>query len=475
MCHRGVSDDDSLINDPKMPKRLPPATSSFVRCILALTLFATACSNSSNAVFASDLRRNAIVKAVERVRPSVVNIHGHKTVSEIASRKVSDATRKVNGMGTGVIVDPRGYIITNHHVVDGVARIQVTMADQKTVIAKLVAKDPKIDLAIIKIPSEGTLPTIKIGTSRDLMTGESVIAIGNAYGYDHTVTVGIISALHRTVQVSEVQDYQNLIQTDASINPGNSGGPLLNIDGDLIGINVAVRVGAQGIGFALPVDEVMEIASKLLSIRHMESRWHGIQGISRISDQGHEFVVSNVKKDSPAGKSGLKAGDIVKRIGKTDVARALDVERALLGQTAGEEIDVIVRRDGQSFRAQMELASISRRTATDTKDRIWSLLGLRVEPMSTSQFRQLTSRYRGGLRVTAVRPGSPVASQGIHRNDILVGMHVWETVSLENLAYVINRKDLSELQPLKFYILRGRETLYGYLPITEKPPVTARR
>ena len=135
MCHRGVSDDDSLINDPKMPKRLPPATSSFVRCILALTLFATACSNSSNAVFASDLRRNAIVKAVERVRPSVVNIHGHKTVSEIASRKVSDATRKVNGMGTGVIVDPRGYIITNHHVVDGVARIQVTMADQKTVIA----------------------------------------------------------------------------------------------------------------------------------------------------------------------------------------------------------------------------------------------------------------------------------------------------------------------------------------------------
>ncbi len=192
----------------------------------------------------SELRRTPIVKAVANARYAVVNIHGHKTVgSNDAGR--GEAQREVNGMGTGVVIDRRGYILTNYHVVDGVAQIQVTNADGKTSAAQLVARDRATDLAVIKIPQDAKLKVIDIGTSSDLMVGEPVIAVGNAYGYNHSVTRGIVSALHRDVPVSETQQYFDLIQTDASINPGNSGGPLLNIDGQMIGLNVAVRVGRR--------------------------------------------------------------------------------------------------------------------------------------------------------------------------------------------------------------------------------------
>ena len=148
-------------------------------------------------------------------------------------------------MGTGVMIDPRGYILTNYHVVDGVREILVTMADGKKYIASLVARDLETDLAVIKISPRTKLPVIPLGTSSDLMPGETVIAVGNAFGYEDTVTRGIVSALHRAVQVSDAQYYDDLIQTDAPINPGNSGGPLLNIDGEMIGINVAVRAGSR--------------------------------------------------------------------------------------------------------------------------------------------------------------------------------------------------------------------------------------
>ena len=225
---------------------------------------------------ASSLRHSAIVKAVAAARPSVVNIQGHKTLPASPSAGDTDNPREVNGMGTGVVLDPRGYVLTNHHVVEGVREIKVTLFDGQSLIARLVAHDPVTDLAIIKVPLERPLPLIPIGTSRDLMEGEEVIAVGNAYGYEHTVTRGIISALHRTVQVTDTQTYADLIQTDASINPGNSGGPLLNIDGEMIGVNVAVRVGAQGIGFAIPVDKATEVAARLLSAERRGGLWHGI-------------------------------------------------------------------------------------------------------------------------------------------------------------------------------------------------------
>ena len=191
---------------------------------------------------ASDQRMTPIVKAVQNAKPAVVSIRGEKTV--LPGPQSGDAPRRVNGMGTGVVIDPRGYILTNFHVVDGVREIQVTTSEGKKYVASTVAHDAETDLALIKIIPGEKMNVIALGTSSDLMQGETVIAVGNAFGYDDTVTRGIVSALHRAVQINDAQFYDDLIQTDASINPGNSGGPLLNIDGEMIGVNVAVRAGA---------------------------------------------------------------------------------------------------------------------------------------------------------------------------------------------------------------------------------------
>jgi serine protease Do len=201
-------------------------------------------------------RVSPIVRAIQRAEAAVVSIQGNKVIAT-ASASGAGSKQEVNGMGTGVIIDRRGYIITNLHVVEDVGRIEVTLSDGSTAIAKLLNYDPSTDLALIKIPAVKELPTIQFGTSSDLMRGETVVAIGNPFGYQNTVTQGIVSALHRDIPVNGTQEYKDLIQTNADINPGNSGGPLLNLDGDVIGINVAVRVGAQGIGFAIPIDSAL--------------------------------------------------------------------------------------------------------------------------------------------------------------------------------------------------------------------------
>lgn len=413
------------------------------------------------------MRRDAVVKAVERVRPSVVNIHGEKTLAADERHAGAESARRVNGMGTGVIVDERGYILTNFHVVDGVRKIQITLADGRNFVARLVANDTVTDLAVIKINVEEELPVAHIGTSADLMLGEPVVAVGNAYGYENTVTRGIISALHRSVQVTEAQQYSDLIQTDASINPGNSGGPLVNIDGEMIGINVAVRAGALGIGFAIPIDKAMAVASELLCSRRLDRTWHGLAGNPAHSGKANGFLVASVAEESPASKGGLKPGDLVTAVGERPVARALDFERALLGKHSGEKVELTVERDQKPTQLTLVLADLPEPPEVgDDADPTWSTLGLRLEPIPPKEFQQYHSRYRGGLMVRSVRNESPAAKQGIREGDVLVGMHVWETVSLENVSYILNRPDFDSLEPVKFYILRGKETLYGHLSVS---------
>ncbi len=410
---------------------------------------------------ASALRRSAVVEAVSRARPSVVNIHGRKTLPvEYESRATSESGSQVNGMGTGIVIDEHGYIITNYHVVEGVSRIRVTMADESTAVAQLIANDPKTDLAIIKISLETPLPAIRIGTSEDLMPGETVVAVGNAYGYEHTVTLGIISALHRTVQVNDYQKYHDLIQTDASINPGNSGGPLLNIDGDMIGINVAVRVGAQGIGFAIPINEAMDVAAELMSAEQIAHVSHGARIKTLYELDSSRTVVDSVRKGSAAEKADLHSGDTIVRVGDRTVTRRLDFERALLDSHVGEEVEVEVQRDGETLQLSMVLAESPglRRKATDEA---WETVGLRLLPIGSSTFRKYRSRYRGGMKVVSVRPDSPAFQHGIRRGDILVGMHKWETISQDNISYILNSAEFKATQPFKFYILRGSDTLYG--------------
>jgi serine protease Do len=434
--------------------------------ILATLALSSAAPSASHAD-GSELRNSPIVKAVIAAAPSVVNIHGRKTVrAENASFGAGDTVRQVNGMGTGIVIDSRGYIITNYHVVEGVSNIQVSLHDERAAVARLVAHDPKTDLAIIKIDSKDKLPVIRFGTSCDLMRGEPVIAVGNAYGYEHTVTRGIISSLHRSVQVSDDQKYNDLIQTDASINPGNSGGPLMNIDGQVIGINVAVRVGAQGIGFAIPIDEALDVAARLMSIERLDQSTHGIVGKTLCEPDRRTFVVTSVKSDSTAAKSGLVPGDAITKIGERTIERALDVELALLGSKVDEEIAIEVLRDGQPAAASLAVSRVNRSQLKPAlADRIWTTLGMRLAPMDETVFKELGTRYRGGLQVIAVREGGPATQQGIKRGDVLVGMHVWETISLENVAYILEREDLAKLDPLTFYIVRGSDTLYGQLRV----------
>ena len=417
-------------------------------------LFVVAAAGMAGAV---EGRRTAIVKAIESTRDSVVNIHGQKFVPN-ADEEGAGELKRVNGMGTGVVVDARGYVVTNYHVVEGVRRIEVTLASGKTTSASLVSHDPRTDLAVIKVEHDGPLPVITIGTSSDLMIGETVLALGNAYGYEHTVTRGIVSALHRDVEVSRTQRYDDLIQTDASINPGNSGGPLLNIDGEMVGINVAVRAGAQGIGFAIPVDRVLEVVAALLTVERVDRTWHG--SVSR-SDGPRGVIVEAVHRQSPAETVGVKAGDVITQIGEVSVSRPLDIERGLLGHRAGDSVSVTVMRAGAEEKLDLSLAA--RRDAIPVDERCWADIGLRVESMPAAKVQRLQSRYRGGLMVSEVRAGGPADEQGIRVGDILVGLHVWETIAPDNISYILDKAEDEHLNPIKFYVLRGRETLFGHL------------
>jgi serine protease Do len=310
---------------------------------------------------------------------------------------------------------------------------------------------------------------IRIGTSIDLMPGETVVAVGNAFGYEHTVTQGIVSALHRSVQVSDTQSYEDLIQTDASINPGNSGGPLLNIDGEMIGINVAVRAGAQGIGFAIPIDKALGIATELLSTRRIDHTWHGLIVDLNPAAMIDGALLREVADSSPAAVVGLKAGDVIKSIASKPVKRVLDVERALLGTRPGSSVPVTIERDHETQTVDLVVAALPDRGPVQPTDRVWDVLGLKLDPVPQRQFQTYRSRYRGGLVVADVRADGPASKQGIRRGDVLVGMHIWETITLDNVNYVLDRPDFGQIEPVKFYILRGSETLYGHLSVARNP------
>ncbi len=297
------------------------------------------------------------------------------------------------------------------------------------------------------------------------MPVETVIAVGNAYGYEHTVTQGIISALHRSVQVSDYQKYHDLIQTDASINPGNSGGPLLNIDGEMIGINVAVRVGAQGIGFAIPINEALEVAADLLSTERTGRLAHGVIGETEYLDRDGRYVVRSVRSESAAEKAGLTSGDVIVSADGERISRRLDFERLMIGRKSGEEIELEVLRDGRLQSVSLVLNE-SQLTRPDATEMAWSQLGLRLNPISPSVFRGYHSRYRGGMKVVAVRAGGPASQHGLRRGDVLVGLHKWETISDENITYILNSSEFQTTQPFKFYILRDGETLYGHMQLT---------
>jgi serine protease Do len=403
-------------------------------------------------------RMSPIVRAIQRAEAAVVNIQGNKFVTT-ASTNGAGSKQEVNGMGTGVIIDPRGYIITNLHVVEDVSRIEVTLSDGSTAIAKLINYDPDTDLAMIKIPTSKDLPTIQFGTSADLMRGETVIAIGNPFGYQNTVTQGIISALHRDIPVNGTQEYKNLIQTNADINPGNSGGPLLNLDGDVIGINVAVRVGAQGIGFAIPIDSALEVMADLVASSRREPIEHGLDLI-RTYEAGTSKLSLRSANDDRSESRDFQVCDAIESVNGVPVSNRLELELALLEHRPGETVDLAILRGSTKTNLPLKLrpagSSLSEPAIAKL---VWDQIGIRVSPVPAQEVSSINEDYRGGLRITEVRPGSPAAKQRLTPGDIIVGIMEWQTVSLDNLQWILSSPHFKSASPAKYYVIRKRQQL----------------
>jgi serine protease Do len=383
---------------------------------------------------ADGARVTPIVRAIQRAEPAVVNIQGNKTVNADGVNSSESKGQTVNGMGTGVILDRRGYIVTNLHVVQDVSRIQVTLPDGTETRARLLKFDPVTDLALIKIDIAHDLPVIEVGSSDDLLRGETVIAIGNPYGYNDTVTVGIISALHRNVPVNGTQEYRDLIQTNADINPGNSGGPLVNIEGKMIGINVAVRVGAQGIGFAIPSNTALDVVADLVASIQEEDLSLGVE-LKSVKSNGQRYleVVS-----SENARLDINAGDRIVSVEGAPVQHRLDLEFALLGRRSGEGLEIGLVRGGRPVEAEVQLASASGRSSVS--DEIWERFGAFLESVPAATMSSLNSPYSGGLRVTKVKSGSIAAVRGLQVGDIIVGLMNRQTATTSDFHWVLKNE-----------------------------------
>jgi serine protease Do len=319
---------------------------------------------------------NAMVEVVAAVTPAVVNISTSRTVvhqdngiggffndpffrrffgDEFMREYSQPREEKRSSLGSGVIVDERGYILTNNHVIKDADEIKVTLQDKSEYTGKLIGTDPKTDLAVIKIEAKG-LPAIKWGDSDALRVGEMVIAVGSPYGLNQTVTSGIVSAKGRANV--RIADYEDFIQTDAAINPGNSGGPLINIRGELVGINTAIfstTGGYQGIGFSIPSNMVRQILDSLIAEGRVVRGWLGVTIQPVTKELAQQFgldnergtLVSDVVEDSPAEKSGLKRGDIMIKFDGKDIDSPTTLRNIVAATAPGSRVKVIVMRDGK--------------------------------------------------------------------------------------------------------------------------------
>jgi serine protease Do len=308
-------------------------------------------------------RKTPIVEAVRKTKDAIVTIKVDK--KGVNGRKETVAT--------GVIVDERGYVVTNRHVIAAAEQIKLFLADGTELAAEVLVEDGEHDLAVLKIKHDKKLQALSFGPSSDLMIGETVIAIGHPFGYKNTVSTGIISALDREINMPAGETLTGLIQINASINPGNSGGPLLNIIGELIGINVALREGAQGIAFALPSDTVLQVLCKHLSAAKLSGVHHGLvckEDVKAEGDHRQRVIVDEVARETPAAQAGLKRGDAILCVAERTVVNRLDVERALWDCKPGAKVDVTILRQGKEKVVTLVLdAQIDGGKATTSKKR----------------------------------------------------------------------------------------------------------
>jgi len=420
----------------------------------------------------------------EKMKPSVVNISTSKTVrsgrgnqfrspfdryfggDDFFERFFGDVPRreyKQRSLGSGFIISHDGYIFTNNHVVEQADKILVKLSTGKEYEAKIIGKDAKTDLALIKIKSGESLPVAEIGDSETLRVGDWVLAIGNPFGLEQTVTAGIVSAKGRVIGAGP---YDNFIQTDASINPGNSGGPLFNMEGKVIGINTVIIAQGQGIGFAIPINMAKAILPDLKSKGKVTRGWLGVSVQDVTEDIAKNLnlkdnsgaLISEVFKGDPADRAGLKAGDLITEVNGKKIKDTHDLLLMIASFHVGDKLEVRVLRDGQD--------KVFRITVTERKDRpeIASTretaenFGMAVQDITPEIARYLGISGKNGVIVVDVQDGSSADEKGIQPQDIILEVNKVKISSMKDYFREISKK--SAKQRVLLLIKRGKATFF---------------
>ena len=338
-------------------------------------------------------------------------------------------TFRAQSAGSGFVIHPSGYIVTNNHVISETTERKAIFADGKEYEAEVVGVDVDNDLALLKISAPGPLPVINVGRSDDLMVGETVVAIGNPLGLQHTVTSGIVSAVNRKLDINERRSLSGLIQTDTSINPGNSGGPLFNIEGELVGINFAIRGDGQNIGFAIPVDRLNELLPKMLDV---ERRYRIMVGVEL--QPGNDAVVTSVAPSQPGAVAGLQAGDRLLTIDNQPITKSVDFFIGLISKLAGEQVPLTFERGGGRFQTALQLVAKPKPNAVAlAKEKF----GVNVEELDPAVAQRLGFRKSIGLYIANVDEGGPADTARIKTEDLLLQVDQSQISSLEDLGLLL--------------------------------------
>ena len=399
------------------------------------------------------LRRTATVRVVEKVGPTVVNITTERLserASPFSSNRQPDIgplsddffdhffeadERAIQSLGSGVIFDASGHVLTNEHVIARADRVSVTLADGREFETELVGADPNNDLAVLRILSKERLPYTAPGDSQDLMVGEPVIAIGNPFGFSNSVTTGVISALDRSVNTRGSFAFHGLLQTDAAINPGNSGGPLLNAEGQLIGINAAIYGGAEGIGFAIPIEVAQRVIRELLLFGEVHPVWLGLE-VQDLDPALREVMslprgvtgalINRLHPDSPASRAGVRRGDLVSSLDGRAIRDAAQLFEMLEGMTPGQRRVFELYRDGRFRRANVVAEELPQAMVDSIASR---KLGLDLA----------LSEKVGSFEIVAVADDSAAAKLGLRAGDHLLRMNGVTLASREDLRRAVAR------------------------------------
>jgi len=362
-------------------------------------------------------------------------------------------------LGSGFIIDKDGYIVTNNHVIENADKIKVKLKNGKEFEAEIVGRDPNTDLALIKIKTKNDLPDIKLGDSNALKVGQWVMAIGSPFGLEHTVTAGIVSAKGRVIGSGPYDDF---IQTDASINPGNSGGPLINMKGEVVGINTAIQAGGQGIGFAVPINLAKGVIEQLKKYGEVTRGWLGVTIQSLNGDlaeyygikDGKGVLVVDVVSGDPADEAGIKPKDIILEVNDKKVATSRDLTKMIAGIGVGEEVKVKVLRDRKemTFRVRIgkrpETQVAIGRPKKDYEDN----LGIRVSKLSTETAQKFNITNTKGVFVIDIEPGSKGEKAGVLAGDIIKEVNHKPIKTVKDYHKVI--KKIKKGKPINMFIWR---------------------